>query len=846
VKRNDIASNWPKEPHADSYSIATLLQTNHGDKGSHAVSPNKDSSSEVSPTPFVQSPNNPQSVQARAALTEPNQQTMQFSSSKALPNKHHKLPGLDDRTRSEICVSPSWDSGKRKREREREAKRIEKEKADLEKRIKKLELEKSRRNTNESRKEPRRLEKKQRLGRSSRASSVNGDMIRDTSGLPAFSGSTRRASLSSSIQGFFEQGERRRSVDTMMSTLSRNLPCSDTMRTMPRLSNALPERFGAAIPGDLFGESTEFSNFSQRAHSIRSLNSKTKSPNLRSSARLAQTANDSADSQDKCIKLENNGGMENCQPKIDISQRNTDVDRSSFTASLDLERRSKLKIAAKELRTPPGVGKQEESTIPPICHLTIPPSNSDRGEAVQRLKDMTSVNVRNRIFTTSNNQTATTLSSASSPVRGRQREHPYGTVHSINRQNCTKPKPSPLGGPAITVSDLEGAAAASGKESGLVAKHKVNSTEKTLSSLESFKNSESIARNASLSFGFSHQDMQGGHHDTQNQSAHPDNGELSKGLYKESERRAKYPKGQGIADGQDKKAIASVPLPSPSHPNTVYAEERSKRMMQSLQQPSAYAAENRTDAGDILSRSNNPRVSNSIEPDPGLTINQLINNDKRILPSSPRSVPKDHQLKGSTSLKHESSQCESGASNATEPLIASPLNTIYNVETTGVLLPVELSTHIRDESKVVQLKERETSTFDNSTKPSGKGLQQPQQPKALAKLFVICCHCKFWHDIPSELYAKLALPEKIASPKFQESSISMPNMKIYDEPWRTSRGEDASQSFTLQDWRRSALQTPFLLTRNSALVRCCWCEHGMSRSCCEGWTTIVYMHERHH
>lgn len=29
-------------------------------------------------------------------------------------------------------------------------------------------------------------------------------------------------------------------------------------------------------------------------------------------------------------------------------------------------------------------------------------------------------------------------------------------------------------------------------------------------------------------------------------------------------------------------------------------------------------------------------------------------------------------------------------------------------------------------------------------------------------------------------------------------------------------------------------------------VRCPWCEHGMSTGCCAGWTTVVYLHERHH
>jgi hypothetical protein len=29
-------------------------------------------------------------------------------------------------------------------------------------------------------------------------------------------------------------------------------------------------------------------------------------------------------------------------------------------------------------------------------------------------------------------------------------------------------------------------------------------------------------------------------------------------------------------------------------------------------------------------------------------------------------------------------------------------------------------------------------------------------------------------------------------------------------------------------------------------VQCNWCGHGMTRACCQGWTTLVQMRERHH
>ena len=30
------------------------------------------------------------------------------------------------------------------------------------------------------------------------------------------------------------------------------------------------------------------------------------------------------------------------------------------------------------------------------------------------------------------------------------------------------------------------------------------------------------------------------------------------------------------------------------------------------------------------------------------------------------------------------------------------------------------------------------------------------------------------------------------------------------------------------------------------MVKCPWCEHLMTTWCCAGWTTVVYLHERHH
>ncbi len=96
----------------------------------------------------------------------------------------------------------------------------------------------------------------------------------------------------------------------------------------------------------------------------------------------------------------------------------------------------------------------------------------------------------------------------------------------------------------------------------------------------------------------------------------------------------------------------------------------------------------------------------------------------------------------------------------------------------------------------------------------GKGGSSPGlEAKPLAKLFVICCKCHFWHDLPSRLYEMMALPQKL------------------------SRADEPVSETALGKAKQATLDT---------MVKCPWCTHYMTTWCCAGWTTVVYMHERHH
>ncbi|CAK7200944.1 hypothetical protein SEUCBS139899_003644 [Sporothrix eucalyptigena] len=77
--------------------------------------------------------------------------------------------------------------------------------------------------------------------------------------------------------------------------------------------------------------------------------------------------------------------------------------------------------------------------------------------------------------------------------------------------------------------------------------------------------------------------------------------------------------------------------------------------------------------------------------------------------------------------------------------------------------------------------------------------------KPLAKMLVECCHCKFFHDMPSRVYECMAQPDAVV----------------------TDRDLGVSGAIT-------------------TMVKCPWCSHNMSTQCCAGYAAVVYLKERLH
>lgn len=92
------------------------------------------------------------------------------------------------------------------------------------------------------------------------------------------------------------------------------------------------------------------------------------------------------------------------------------------------------------------------------------------------------------------------------------------------------------------------------------------------------------------------------------------------------------------------------------------------------------------------------------------------------------------------------------------------------------------------------------SSSAQSLHSNGQGGVEP-----MAKMFVICCGCKYFHDMPSKLYECMAKPEAVV----KDEGLGVSGM---------------------------------ISTR----VSCPWCGHGMSTRCCEGWAAVVVLKERMH
>lgn len=92
------------------------------------------------------------------------------------------------------------------------------------------------------------------------------------------------------------------------------------------------------------------------------------------------------------------------------------------------------------------------------------------------------------------------------------------------------------------------------------------------------------------------------------------------------------------------------------------------------------------------------------------------------------------------------------------------------------------------------------SPLSHSSSPAGDNLDKP-----IAKMFVECCNCMFYQDMPSRVYEAMVQPDDVVKDKRLGVSGQV-----------------------------------------TTCVKCPWCSHNMSTTCCAGYAAVVYLREKLH
>ncbi|MCJ1309602.1 hypothetical protein MMC25_003262 [Agyrium rufum] len=131
------------------------------------------------------------------------------------------------------------------------------------------------------------------------------------------------------------------------------------------------------------------------------------------------------------------------------------------------------------------------------------------------------------------------------------------------------------------------------------------------------------------------------------------------------------------------------------------------------------------------------------------------------------------------------------------------------------------------------------------TSHSADALLSPQgsvPTNPIAKMFVICCQCRHWHDLPSKLYEAMAMPRKI---DVKEDKIAV-SVGASRGAGGAGGGAGKVGGGNGEKGNGPGAAAAAGVGKVYTSVACPWCEHGMSTACCEGWTAVVRLYERHH
>lgn len=751
--------------------------------------------------------------------------------------------------RDKICSSPTWDKDHSRKER-RATKRLEAERKELEQRLIRLEEAQARLESGVYERNSRRLTKKQPLGSSVRSTSANTERPRSSSAFSAFFSGSRRSSRS-----------RANSVDGKDADASRR--CStDTPPTLPLI---LPERFGTAVSREL---TASHGTSLIPSHQLQRLHTTAKSDDLHEHWKVAEAwqRNHEGHEFDTGMpgqKPEFNAGgsavaanitrKDDPRTRIQTTEPSADLDRELFTATLGHERKS--------LRTRPPTGSSYPQANTATQSMLPSSRNSTHLESSQSAPDAVSTRITtarqlHHLATPENihgpHNTKGFPTSPSMPGNATYK-HPKKTRVDASPQTHPKIyKPSPLALNPFTTDDFD------------------REHDTTMQSASTTRHTGHASLPQTPRFPQSHQ-----YEETRGRSRLPvstNPSETTPNRPKETTRNEKLQSFNGSLQSlsvNSNRPSENVQQRTPSF-DTRLQQMSGEAWWANVTPPLKHAGRSRP-SENVQPQTNKESLKrSSITPDvPVIRTQEILDRSHRSPNEVSESKPTLRCL-NPPARSRSSSQSSSHASydTAVEEVLDISKAHRSNLQAQAPGSP-DANSSLSTSDAAVASEQPVNGTDANNTPPPlardgsismlrrrAKQKTKPPLPDQLvAKVFVICCHCNYWHDMPSEVYAKLACPERIPSESLLVRTFSRRNSFSRKTSLRNSLlNSDPSEH------RRLPLPKRTLPTHDSQATRetqaaagipltppsCCWCGHHMSRSCCQGWTTLVQMRERHH
>ncbi|KAJ5890638.1 uncharacterized protein N7473_006866 [Penicillium subrubescens] len=748
--------------------------------------------------------------------------------------------------KDEICSSPTWKETARKERRA--TKRLEAERKELEKRLMQLEESQARLENGIYDRQSRRLTKKQPLDNGKRSSSANSERPRSSRSLSAFFSSSRRSSRSRDSST--NANDRRRSSDH-----------ENPGGGPPTLPLSLPERFGTAVSRELASKhGTSLMPNHQLQHSSHLLHhTAAKSDDLRENWNMAeawQKQNREREINDSLAGLKtemgvNNGSGAGAQSALkkredllaypSLTNPRIDLDRELFTANLRQERKpseTQKPAASSTLRQggpSPGQNHTQSAESPTTRVATARQlhnvaSGEDQRPSPVKYPPASFKEMRN-------GKPGLTKYVAEPSPNAHQKEY----------------KSSPLALNPVTTDDIT----------------QKKENKKPSQSAAAEQNSRGLVpQPLRINFEFSR--------GRGRQVSYPLTSEIPQGRAKQNTRqdRASLMGPVEMSAGNIKRRWNPKPIAFDKPKPTAWELRPPPAIIPPLKHPGRkYALEENSPYGRLSYDGQQIPTIITTEAVPVTRSQESVPQVRHSLAEMPasKSTPNVLAVRGH-------SRSSSGASSydtADEEVLDTPnhhperRNNTSTSETHETNPSNTLTTTPQDNptTKEIQIPTNPSPRGNNNPPLAPDGIiskirhnqiQKPP-PKQLkkdhlvAKLFVICCHCQYWHDLPSELYAKLACPERIPS----ESRLAR-KFSRHNTPGRRSSFKRAvfggisvdAAARRVAGGKLGLNANEMQLVSGGAAGAGAGADAGLaeidSTAAQSGWTTLVQMRERHH